>query len=450
MRETETPPELPIPPPDKGQPRRAPAPSAKSLNCPSCGGPLTIRAPGHSVSVACGSCGAVLDAQDPDFKIIEKHALKPRVQPRLPLGVRGKVRGETYEVVGFLIRTSEADGVPFSWNEYLLFNPYLGFRWLTEYEGHWIIAKEASGSPVRLGTDVQYLGEKYRHFQTAKASVAYVMGEFPWRVKTGETAVVEDFISPPRVLSCERTENEINWSVGEHVEGEDVWKAFGLEGSPPPRHGVGGVQPSPFGPHARNVVMLLIGFIGMAFAVQTFFMFFSQNRMVYENRFAYNQADREKTRVTDSFDLTGRRSNVRIDIDTDVANNWAHFNMALINEGTGNALNFGREVSYYFGRDSDGSWSEGGKKDKVYLPSVESGRYYLLVEPETAAAKVNYSVRVRRDVPRMSYVLWAIGLLAVPPLIFCYRRRNFEYKRWLESDHPMMSLKDLKESGDED
>ncbi len=449
MRETETPPELPIPPPDKGRQGRVPAPSARSLNCPSCGSSLTVRAPGHSLSVVCPSCGSVLDANDPDYKVIATFK-KGEGSPRIPLGKRGKVRGETFEVVGWLIRTSEADGVPFSWSEYLLFNPYLGFRWLTEYQGHWIISKSASGAPVRLGTDAQYLGEKYRHFQTAKAGVAYVQGEFPWRVKTGETAVVEDFVSPPRVLSCERTENEINWSIGEHVEGKDVWKAFGLEGSPPAQHGVGVVQPSPFGLHTRNVVMLLIGFIGMAFAVQTFFMFFSQNRIVYENRFAYSQADREKTRVTDSFDLTGRRSNVRIDIDTDVANTWAHFNMALINEGTGGALNFGREVSYYFGRDSDGSWSEGGKKDKVYLPSVESGRYYLLIEPETAAAKVNYSIRVRRDVPRASYMLWAIGLLAVPPMIFCWRRRNFEYNRWLESDHPMMSLKDLKESGDED
>ena len=53
------------------------------------------------------------------------------------------------------------------------------------------------------------------------------------------------------------------------------------------------------------------------------------------------------------FELTGRTSNVEISIRTDLNNNWAYFNFALINEGTGQDFDFGREVSYY--RDSDGS-----------------------------------------------------------------------------------------------
>lgn len=431
------------------RPEGSPPPSPKTLSCPSCGSSLTVRAPGHSLSVACSSCGAVLDPNDPDHKIIARFK-QAEGSPRIPLGTRGKVRGETYEVIGYLIRASEADGVPFSWNEYLLFNPYLGFRWLTEYQGHWIIAKAASGAPVRLDADVQYLGEKYKHFQTARAQVAYVMGEFPWRVKAGESAGVEDFISPPRILSCERTEDEINWSIGEHIEGKDVWKAFGLDGSPPVRHGVGGVQPSPYKGRWRDICFVFLGLLGAVFAIQTFFMFFSQNKVVYENSITYVKAPANPggaALVTDSFELTGRRSNVRIDIDTDLANNWAYFHMALISEGTGNALNFGREVSYYFGRDSDGSWTEGGKGDRVYLPPVESGRYYMLIEPETNAPKVKYRIQVRRDVPRIGWMVWAVILFIVPPLWFLYRMIRFEHHRWSESDHPMF---EAVESGDDD
>ena len=54
-------------------------------------------------------------------------------------------------------------------------------------------------------------------------------------------------------------------------------------------------------------------------------------------------------------------ANVEITINTDLHNNWVYFNFALINQDTGQAYDFGREVSYYFGSDSDGSWTEGNR-----------------------------------------------------------------------------------------
>jgi hypothetical protein len=178
----------------------------------------------------------------------------------------------------------------------------------------------------------------------------------------------------------------------------------------------------------------------------------SQNRVVYTNNFTHSgPGGVSRAVVTEPFELTGRRSNVLIDIDTDLSNKWGYFNMALINEETGQALNLGREVSYYFGSDSDGAWSEGNKRDEVFLPSVESGRYYLLVDPETDAPQIAYSIRISRDAPRISYLFWTMLLLAVPPLVFWYRKYSFEYHRWEESDFPMSASSDSDASGsDED
>lgn len=433
-------------------------PSVKTLACSACGASLTLRAVGHSLSVACSSCGSVLDARDPDFTIIEKHAQKTQRAPRIPLGSRGKLKGEVFEVIGFLSRQAKADEVTYSWGEYLLFNPYRGFRWLTEYQGHWILAKVAAGHPkeepeetLRVGHyTVSYLGGTFHHFQTAVAEVAYVVGEFPWRVKVGERTTVEDYIDPPRILSRETTPEETTWSIGEYIEGEHLWKAFSLEGPPPIPRGVGVVQPSPFAAHTRHILLWLVGLIHVALAIQILFWIFSQNRLVYEDRFIYERGQGSAALVTEPFELTGRRSNIRVEIDTDLANHWAYFNMALINEEVGKAVNFGREVSYYFGREGGESWSEGARWDRVYLPAVASGRYYLLVEPETDAARMTYTVRVRRDVPRWSYMLWVMALLTLPPLLFWYRKRSFEYKRWLESDHPMRSFRQALTTSDDD
>jgi hypothetical protein len=430
------------------KPAAAPAPLAQTLACPSCGSSLTVRASGHSVSIACGACGSVLDARDPHLAVIEQYQRKTKRRPKIPLGSRGKLKGELFEVIGFLVRRGKAGEETFSWEEYLLFNPYRGFRWLTEYQGHWILAKAASAHPKEDQAETQraqhysvsYLGESFRHFQKAQGEVEYVLGEFPWRVKVGERTFVEDYISPPRILSCERTSEETTWSIGEHIEGETLWKAFGMQGAPPAPQGVGVIQPSPFAPHTRNILRLLAAFIGAAFAIQFLFWIASQNRQVYSRSFLYQRGTANATVATEPFELTGRRSNVQVEIDTNLSNDWAYFNLALINEETGAGRNFGREVSYYSGYD-DGAWSEGSRWDRVYLPSVPSGRYYLLIEPETSAPQLYYTLRVRRDVPRAMYTVLAAGLLALPALVFWFRKRSFEYQRWLESDHPMRSFR---------
>ena len=97
-------------------------------------------------------------------------------------------------------------------------------------------------------------------------------------------------------------------------------------------------------------------------------------------------------------------------------NNWIYLNYALINEDTGQAYDFGREVSYYHGRDSDGSWTEGSTINHVTVPSVPPGNYYLRIEPESDPnhGVIYYTVKVKRDVPQASF----FGLAALAPCSF--------------------------------
>ncbi|HEV8616684.1 MAG TPA: DUF4178 domain-containing protein [Methylomirabilota bacterium] len=427
-------------------------PEVKALACRGCGASLTVRAPGRSVTVVCGACGAVLDAQDPDAAVIATYAQRTQVTPLIPLGRRGALKGETFEVIGFMLRQTVVEGLPYTWGEYLLYNPSLGFRWLTEYAGHWTLTKTASANPRKHADSatVTYLGTRFHHFQTSIAEVRYVIGEFPWQVRVGETADVTDYVAPPLMLSSETTERETTWSVGEHVDGARVWKAFALEGLPPVARGVGAVQPSPFDAHVSNVLWFFIGFAALAALVQVAFGILSQQRMVFERGYQYDPRAAANAVVTDSFPLTGRRSNVVIDLETSLDNNWAYFHMALVNQDTGTAKTFGREVSFYRGRDSDGDWSEGSAADRVTLPSVAAGTYYLLIEPEPRAQRMRYVVRVWRDVPRLRYFWLALVLLVIPPLIFWYRRHSFEYRRWEESDHPKRTLVTSSSDDDDD
>ena len=140
--------------------------------------------------------------------------------------------------------------------------------------------------------------------------------------------------------------------------------------------------------------------------------------------------------VTDTFRVS-RDSNLELTISTNLTNNWAYFNFALINSDTGNALDFGREVSYYYGTDSDGRWTEGSAVDVATLSTVDAGTYYLRVEPESGTQggpPVSYSLKIRRDVPSPIYYVLAIVLLLVPPIFVTLRAASFEARRWQESD----------------
>ena len=49
-------------------------PSAKTFSCTNCGASITVRYMGHSLSVVCESCRAVLDARDENLRIIDTYS----------------------------------------------------------------------------------------------------------------------------------------------------------------------------------------------------------------------------------------------------------------------------------------------------------------------------------------------------------------------------------------
>lgn len=441
-----------------------PVKKTRALECPNCGGAVELRGFAHTLNAVCIQCLSILDAKSPELRVLQTFQGKQRYMPLIPLGTRGKLHGDPFEAIGFQVRQLIADGEAYQWSEYLLFNPYKGFRYLTEYRGHWndVITlrnlpetKKASGRP-----EARLLGERYKHFQSYVGTTIFVMGEFPWQVRVGDNVQLDDFVAPPRMLSREKTPDEVTWSLAEYTPGEKIWQAFGLKGEAPPARGVYANQPSPTGVSAYRAWTLFFVFFLLLVGVMLFSEIAAGRDEVFRQKYSFTAGGAaDSSYVTSPFELKGRPQGVEVRVDTDLDNNWAYFSMALIDVETGDAYDFGREVSYYHGRDSDGNWTEGSKSDTTILPSVPPGSYYLRVEPEMDAASqsgarhntVSYEIRVRRGVANWAFFWVGFFLLLVPPVIITIRRVSFESARWREGDYAMFqSVESLTKGGGDD
>jgi hypothetical protein len=410
-----------------------------SLSCTQCGGPLELRAPDATQRIACPYCGSLLDATK-NYAVIAA-LTQPPIEPLIPLGAKGTLLGTEYTVIGLMERSVTVEGIRYPWREYLLYEPAQGFRWLVESKGHWSFVEPAHTGDVSeaLGNVCYYQGGRYKHFQSGQACVDHVLGEFYWAVKQGDTTVSHDYVAPPCMLSKESTDDEITWSRGTYVEPDEVWRAFGLEGAPPPREGVGAHQPwkwkkdAPwvYGTALAGAVALMVLFV--------FFSFFG-GRTVHSQQLivpaAAASGTPEAATFTEPF-VVSDSGNLEVKIDAPVSNSWMYFAGALINEDDGGLDEFDADVEFYSGVDSDGSWSEGGHTARRYIASVMPGRYVLRLEPQWEPGKqpVAYNVTLRSRVTRFYWFLFAGLLLGFWPLVVAWRHLRFEGQRWSESDH---------------
>src|SRR5690606_28709304 len=120
-------------PPGPRKPFREEA-QASTVQCPACGGPLTLRGFGGIEHVVCPYCGsASTPAEHGALRVlaeVTRRTQRARRTSVLPLYRRGTFEGAPWEILGIVWRECRVDGEVYPWQEFLLYNPYRGYRYL--------------------------------------------------------------------------------------------------------------------------------------------------------------------------------------------------------------------------------------------------------------------------------------------------------------------------------
>jgi Domain of unknown function (DUF4178) len=395
-----------------------PVTKVAGLNCPNCGSAIELRSFSNATSVVCQSCLSILDARDPNLQVLQEAQSRERIVPEIPLGSRCTFPSGTFEAIGFQQRTVYEDGVAYSWYEYLIFNPFKGFRYLTVYNGHWNFVRTLNTLPSAsaAGNSVKVGDTTFKIFSNSMATTTFVLGEFPWMVKVGEQVQCTDYISPPKVLSAETTPEEIVWSMGDYITGEEVWKAFKLTTPVPRAYGVFENQPAPLGEKVGSLWRTSL-MLGAAAVLLAFLLYSTGSRKV-----VYHQSYTIGSPVSASIDVPGHASNLELKTINQTGQPM-YVEYSLEKQGTP-PVKFGRQV---------GSGSVG---DVATIPSVSAGRYVLNVVAEAPPGLTagQYVIELKRDVPSIGWVFGALMLLLIPPIIHSLRASSFERSRWAGSD----------------
>ena len=412
------------------------AAGSDALNCPTCGAAIELQAAGQTMRALCGHCGSLLDTSHPQLKCIEQTIA---AQPTLiiPIGQRGRFDGVDYACIGF-VRRKDTEG--YSWQEYLLFNPFAGFRWLVAYDGHWSWVEVLQEKPRIVDSLPVHDGEGYRLFASGSATVTEVWGEFYWAVHLGESTLFSDYIAPPNILSSEQYPEltEETWSLGRYVEPEVVFSAFGLTGPPRERSGTYLNQPNPHAEKGRTLRWLLPVFGILWLLISLISAGTKANESAFREKFTFDLSGTNKTRVSAPFRIAGSHpQSLQFDFITPVNQSWVELDVDLVNTQTKAVRELSLGAEYWSGNDEGEYWSEGSQQATELIPAVEPGEYQLVMDidgsPELGQAE--FRIEITRDVMVWSNVLLGLILLFAYPLFRWIREHAFERERWSLSDH---------------
>lgn len=401
------------------------------MNCPACRNELRITMHLLTKSAVCDKCSTLFDTENYS-KIckLKGGKKKPAIQP----GAKAVIKGTEYRVCGNILKKEDNQAV--YWYEYLLFNPVKGFASLSEYTGHWIFITDTNRHPRNgwIPADFSIDGLKYDKFLQYHHEVIDASGEFPYDLKAQESYRFVEYINPPNIYIYAVGEDEVFWQKGEHIDADEIKKAFGLE-KMPVQKGIGAVQPVKTEEvYLRSKTLFL--FFALVMTITLFaFEFTFDNINKFEAVTTLNGHDSFQFTRGRTFRLNKEYQNLEIEINSPLQGTWLDIEMELVNEDNGEEIVFSKSLEYYSGYTDGEYWDEGSQNETVLLSSLPAGNYHLNYKAVCSTIyEHTFLIKATADVPIWRNYIFALLFALIWPVYRFMKARNVETQRWSNSN----------------
>ena len=187
--------------------RRATRRSARRGSaCPNCNAPIELHAPDRRcasrarTAATCSTCRRARCACSRSWR--------RKAKPRIPLGTKGTFPEGEMTVIGYIERSAQVDGDWYPFEEYLLYAPAIGFRWLVSSDGHWSYVQPVATGAVELdGTEATLRRRQVPSCSSARSCASTpCSASSTGRSRPASRSCGEDYVAPPAMLSRETHE----------------------------------------------------------------------------------------------------------------------------------------------------------------------------------------------------------------------------------------------------
>lgn len=388
-----------------------------SINCTQCGAGLSVLGGGRVLTQVCGYCGSVLDAQD-NYRILSSIGKRDHPDSPVRIGMTLPVKGVPFTVIGTIGKVERWNGKEARWVDHQLYSPTHGYAWLTWENGNFTFTRKirdfgmgnwvtvatvesAATPPVRF-----YKDQRYKYYETSTSQIDFMEGEFNWLPRIGETSTTVVMLGAQAMLGFREAQTEMEVEQTVLLPRADVVRQMGLDLSPggAPRHPLTPLQPLPEEPFLRKAlgVSALV-----AFAVALVFGLMSGARVLDRQ-----QVPIAAQPVSFAFDITNAQQMATLRFDTDVSNDWVVIGTRITGPDGAALVEGARLVQYYFGTDSDGSWTEGSRSATLRFHPENVGRHQVTLARAEGTGGSQMAVRINEGAVA-SFWLFAAGALFV-------------------------------------
>jgi len=214
----------------------------KALKCLSCKGDLVKGSRSHydddeeeevTIPVAkCIQCNAEYDQHTSEYyEVFADELTSDKDSTIFKLGLKGKLKGIEYEIIGRIRYQDEDEYEKCTWDEWVAISEDGVFHYFVEEDGRIDSYEEYIPESIDMesnGSYIEFEGKKINKSESYTGRIVLAEGELPWKPEVGEAAICYDFKKDGLHYTIEKSDEEVSITKGEKLSHGDVINAFNI------------------------------------------------------------------------------------------------------------------------------------------------------------------------------------------------------------------------------